>query len=72
MKELYVVYRDCYGEIQTTTVQIEGKINHYTVDKAVRDSLTYDELGSRTILSWQEEDGFTFEESKEFWENYNK
>ena len=71
MKELYVVYKNCYGEIETTTVNINGKINHYTVEKAVRDSLsTYDKIGVRTILSWQEEDGFTFEEASEFWKNY--
>ena len=74
MKHLYVTYLDVStNEIETLTVDVEGKVNHFSVEKAVRDSLSYyDKIGAMTIISWQEEDPFTYEEQSEFWKNYNK
>lgn len=74
MKHLYVTYMDLStNKIETLTVDVEGKVNHFSVEKAVRDTLPYyDKIGARTILSWQEEDPFTYEEQSEFWKNYNK
>ena len=70
MKLIYVVYRKPNGTIESKTVEVEGKVNHLSVEKAVRDSIydIYDR--TFTILSWQEEDEFTWEEQEEFWKNH--
>lgn len=70
MKKVYVVWKMNDGALKSDTIEIEGKVNHLTVEKAVRDKLYYDRYDFDRLISWQEEDSFTFEEEQEFWKNY--
>lgn len=68
-RTLYVVYRMNDGAIQSDTVTIQGKVNHMTVENAVKDKLYYDRYNFDRLISWQVEEEFTFEEQEEFWKN---
>ena len=68
---LYVTYMTYNGGIECDCIEVNGKVNHYTVTKALKNSLSYygqDNL--RQVLCWSEEEEFTPEERDEFWENY--
>ena len=72
MKTFYVVWRMRDGSIKSDTVEIEGTVNHWTIEKAVRDKRLgyYERSDFDRLISWQEEERFTDEEHDEFWNNY--
>ena len=74
MKTIYVVWRMNDGALMSDSFEIEGKVNNLSVQKIVRDSFLYSSKYDRydfdRIISWQEEEPFTFEEKNEFWKNY--
>lgn len=71
MKKIYVVVRFNDGRYDSETIDIEGKVNHLSVEKAFKDNLSYHRRGDPfTVISWQEEEEFTSEEQSEFWKNY--
>lgn len=70
MKTLFVVWKMMDGALKSDTIKIEGKVNHYTVEQAVRDKLYYDHYDFDRLISWQVEEKFTPEEREEFWKNY--
>ena len=56
------------GAIRSDTIKIEGKVNQYTVERAVRNKLGYyDHYNFDSLISWQVEEEFTTEERDEFW-----
>ena len=68
MKILFVVWKMNDGAIRSDTIKIEGKVNQYTVERAVRNKLGYyDHYNFDRLISWQVEDEFTTEERDEFW-----
>ena len=70
---IFAVWKFLNGEIDSEVLEIEGKVNHYSVEKAIKNSLSYYKRHDPfIILSWQIEDEYTSEEFDEFWENYNK
>ena len=70
-RNIYAVWRWSDGRIESNTVEIEGKINHLSVMKAIRDRLDYYKRSeSFTVISWQEEEPFDLDEQSEFWKNY--
>ena len=74
MKNIYIVWRMNDGGLMSDTFEVEGKVNHLSLQKKVRDSLIYnmkyDKYDFDRIISWQEEEPFTYEEKDEFWEKY--
>lgn len=71
MKNIYVVVRFNNGEIDSKSLEIEGKVNNQTVKKVFMDNLSYPRsMEPFTVLSWQEEEVFTPEEQDEFWKTY--
>lgn len=70
-KKIYAVWRWNDGRIESDTFTIEGKVNHLSVMKAIRDSLDYyKRTDPFTVISWQEEDSFDLDEESEFWKDY--
>ena len=70
MKTIYVVWKMNDGALRSDTIKIEGKVNHLTVEKAVRNHLGYyDKYDFDRLISWQNEEEFTDEEYDEFWKN---
>ena len=70
-KNIYAVWRWSDGRIESNSFEIEGKINHLSVMKAIRDQLDYYKRSEAfTVISWQEEDAFDLDEQSEFWKNY--
>lgn len=68
MKTLFVVWKMNDGAIRSDTIKIEGKVNQYTVELAVRNKLGYyDHYNFDRLISWQVEEEFTTEERDEFW-----
>ena len=68
MKILFVVWKMNDGAIRSDTIKIEGKVNQYTVERAVRNKLGYyDHYNFDRLISWQVEEEFTTEEREEFW-----
>ena len=68
MKILFVVWKMIDGAIRSDTIKIEGKVNQYTVERAVRNKLGYyDHYNFDRLISWQVEEEFTTEERDEFW-----
>lgn len=68
MKTLFVVWKMNDGAIRSDTIKIEGKVNQYTVERAVRNKLEYyDHYNFDRLISWQVEEEFTTEERDEFW-----
>ena len=68
MKILFVVWKMIDGAIRSDTIKIEGKVNQYTVERAVRNKLGYyDHYNFDRPISWQVEEEFTTEERDEFW-----
>ena len=68
MKTLFVVWKMNDGVIRSDTIKIEGKVNQYTVERAVRNKLGYyDHYNFDRLISWQAEEEFTTEERDEFW-----
>ena len=68
MKILFVVWKMNDGVIRSDTIKIEGKVNQYTVERAVRNKLGYyDHYNFDRLISWQVEEEFTTEERDEFW-----
>lgn len=67
MKTLFVVWKKMDGALRSDTIKIEGKVNQYTVERAVRDKLYYDRYDFDRLISWQVEEEFTPEERDEFW-----
>ena len=68
MKTLFVVWKMNDGAIRSDTIKIEGKVNQYTVERAVRNKLGYyDHYNFDRLISWQVEEEFTSEERDEFW-----
>ena len=65
MKEtvLYVVYRLWNGVLESKTVTVKGKVNHLTVEEAIRGKL-YDRYDFDMLISWQVEEEFTYEEQE--------
>jgi len=58
------------GALRSDGVKIEGKVNHYTVERAVCNNLSYyDRYDFDRLISWQVEEEFTPEEQDEFWKN---
>lgn len=56
------------GAIRSDTIKIEGKVNQYAVERAVRNKLGYyDHYNFDRLISWQVEEEFTTEERDEFW-----
>ena len=69
-KTLFVVWKMMDGAIRSDTVEIEGKVNQYTVERAVRNELGYyDHYDFDRLISWQVEEEFTAEERDEFWKS---
>ena len=67
MKILFVVWKMNDGAIRSDTIKIEGKVNQYTVERAVRNKLGYyDHYNFDRLISWQAEEEFTTEERDEF------
>ena len=67
MKILFVVWKMNDGAIRSDTIKIEGKVNQYTVERAVRNKLGYyDHYNFDRLISWQVEEEFTTEERDEF------
>ena len=63
MKTLFVVWKMNDGAIRSDTIKIEGKVNQYTVERAVRNKLGYyDHYNFDRLISWQVEEEFTTEE----------
>lgn len=70
MKTLFVVWKMDDGALRSDTVKIEGKVNQYTVARAVRNKLGYyDHYNFDRLISWQIEEEFTPEERDEFWKS---
>lgn len=69
MKTLFVVWKMNDGALRSDTINIEGKVNHYTVERAVHNKLGY--YDHYRLISWQVEEEFTSEERDEFWKKYN-
>ena len=68
MKILFVVWKMNDGAIRSDTIKIEGKVNQYSVERAVRNKLGYyDHYNFDRLISWQVEEEFTTEERDEFW-----
>ena len=68
MKILFVVWKMNDGAIRSDTIKIEGKVNQYTVERAVRNKLGYYyHYNFDRLISWQVEEEFTTEERDEFW-----
>ena len=68
MKILFVVWKMNDGAIRSDTIKIEGKVNQYTIERAVRNKLGYhDHYNFDRLISWQVEEEFTTEERDEFW-----
>ena len=68
MKILFVVWKMNDGAIRSDTIKIEGKVNQYTVERAVHNKLGYyDHYNFDRLISWQVEEEFTTEERGEFW-----
>ena len=68
MKTLFVVWKMNDGAIRSDTIKIEGKVNQYTVERAVRNKLGYyDHYNFDRLISWQVEEEFTTEVRDEFW-----
>ena len=68
MKILFVVWKMNDDAIRSDTIKIEGKVNQYTVERAVRNKLGYyDHYNFDRLISWQVEEEFTTEERDEFW-----
>ena len=68
MKILFVVWKMNDGAIKSDTIKIEGKVNQYTVERAIRNKLGYyDHYNFDRLISWQVEEEFTTEERDEFW-----
>ena len=68
MKTLFVVWKMNDSAIRSDTIKIEGKVNQYTVERAVRNKLGYyDHYNFDRLISWQVEEEFTTEERDEFW-----
>ena len=68
MKILFVVWKMNDGAIRSDTIKIEGKVNQYTVERAVRNKLGYyDHYNFDRLISLQVEEEFTTEERDEFW-----
>ena len=69
VRTLYVVYRLNSGAIETDTIKVIGKVNENVVAKIIRDKMSYYDREWPTIISWQDTEPFTGEESSEFWKN---
>ena len=70
MKILFVVWKMNDGALRSDTIKIEGKVNHYTVERDVRNKLGYyDRYDFNRLISWQVEEEFTDEERDEFWKS---
>lgn len=70
MKTLFVVWKMNDGALRSDTINIEGKVNHYTVERAVCNKLGYyDHYDFDRLISWQVEEEFTSEERDEFWKS---
>ena len=70
MKTLFVVWKMNDGALKSDTIEMEGKVNHFTVERAVRNKLGYyDRYDFDRLISWQVEDEFTPEERDEFWKS---
>lgn len=70
MKTLFVVWKMNDGALRSDTIDIEGKVNQYTVERAVRNELSYyDRHNFGQLISWQVEEEFTDEEYVKFWDN---
>ena len=68
MKILFVVWKMNDGAIRSDTIKIEGKVNQYTVERAVLNKLGYyDHYNFDRLISQQVEEEFTTEERDEFW-----
>ena len=68
-RTLYVVYRLFSGAIETDTIKVTGKVNENVVAKIIRDNMSYYDREWPTIISWQDTEPFTGDESSEFWKN---
>lgn len=69
-KTLFVVWKMNDGALRSDSIVIEGKINHHTVERAVRNKLGYyDHYNFDRLISWQVEEEFTEEERNEFWKS---
>lgn len=71
MRIFNVVYTDFHGGFHTREIRLEGKANYANIKKTLRDDLDYykrDDIN--VIISWQEVEQFTDEESEEFWRTY--
>ena len=68
-KTLYVVWKMNDGALRSDTVEVEGKVNHMSVEKAIKTQRLgyYDRYDFDRIISWQVEEEFTWEEKEEFW-----
>lgn len=56
--------------LRSETIKIEGKVNHYTVERSVCNKLGYyDKYNFDRLISWQIEDEFTPEELDKFWKS---
>lgn len=71
MRILFVVWKMRDGSLKSDTINIEGKVNRWTVEKAVKDQRLgyYDCSDFDELISWQEEEKFTSDELDEFWKN---
>lgn len=69
-KTLFVVWKMNDGALRSDTITIEGKVNHDTVERVVRNKLGYyDRYDFDRLISWQVEEEFTEEERNEFWKS---
>ena len=67
MKTVYVVWKWWDGQLESDTFEIEGKINHYVIEEAIKFAAPYHRAYEAfVILSWQIEEPFTDEEYHAF------
>jgi len=79
MRTLYVVYQLDNGLTDSMTIDIEGKVNEYTVCDIVRANLPYAYVQYEYlrnsinihIVSWQDTEPFTEQEEEEYWNKQN-
>ena len=69
VRTLYVVYRLNIGAIKTDTIKVTDKVNENVVAKIIMDKMNYCDREWPTIISWQDTEPFTVDESNEFWGN---
>ena len=70
---LYVTYQVSNGGFEHDTVEVKGKVHHYPVEQAIKDTLSYyRQHESITVVAWSVEEEFTYEEEESYWKGEYK